>query len=52
MDGLIDALGSQIEGDMERFACSEAADCMQAYYEVKLHLLLASKAFGLTTLTV
>jgi len=34
MDGLIDALGSQTEGDMERFACSEAVDCMQAYYEV------------------
>jgi hypothetical protein len=37
MDGLIDALGTQTEGDMERFACSEAIDCMQAYYKVLLH---------------
>jgi hypothetical protein len=34
MDDLIEALGAQTEDDMERFACSEAIDCMQAYYEV------------------
>ncbi|ETI26987.1 hypothetical protein G647_10086 [Cladophialophora carrionii CBS 160.54] len=34
MDNLINALGTQTGDDMERFACSEAIDCMQAYYEV------------------
>jgi hypothetical protein len=41
MDDLIEALGVQTEDDMERFACSEAIDCMQAYYEVLLQLLPA-----------
>lgn len=34
MDALIEALGTQTETDMERFACSEAIDCMTAYYTV------------------
>ncbi|EXJ65394.1 hypothetical protein A1O7_01735 [Cladophialophora yegresii CBS 114405] len=34
MGNLINALGTQTADDMERFACSEAIDCMQAYYEV------------------
>jgi Dynamin family/Dynamin central region len=38
MDKLIDALGTESEASMERFACSEAIDCMQAYYEVPLHI--------------
>lgn len=52
MDGLIDALGAQTEGDMERFACSEAVDCMQAYYEVHLQVSVASRALRDTTLTL
>ena len=39
MSSLIDALGTQTEGSMERFACSEAIDCMQAYYKVLLYFL-------------
>jgi hypothetical protein len=34
MDSLIDVLGTQTEGDVEHFACSEAIDYMQAYYKV------------------
>ncbi|KIW71962.1 hypothetical protein PV04_00188 [Phialophora macrospora] len=34
MESLIAALGTQTGDDMEWFACSEAIDCMQAYYEV------------------
>jgi GTPase SAR1 family protein len=34
MDSLIDALGTETEASMERFACSEAINCMQAYYKV------------------
>lgn len=34
MNKLLDALGSQTETDMECFACSEAIDCMLAYYKV------------------
>ncbi|OAL18229.1 hypothetical protein AYO22_10807 [Fonsecaea multimorphosa] len=33
MDKLIDALGTQTEANMERFAASEAIDCMLAYYK-------------------
>ncbi|EXJ76185.1 uncharacterized protein A1O5_00693 [Cladophialophora psammophila CBS 110553] len=33
MDELIAALGTQTEADMERFAASEAIDCMLAYYK-------------------
>lgn len=35
MQGLIDSVSSRSETDMERFACSEAIDCMQAYYQVR-----------------
>jgi len=34
MNDLIDSVSSRKEIDMERFACSEAIDCMQAYYQV------------------
>jgi len=34
MDTLISALGTETEASMERFACSEAISCMQAYYKV------------------
>ncbi|KIW80365.1 hypothetical protein Z517_06980 [Fonsecaea pedrosoi CBS 271.37] len=33
MDSLIDALATQTEANMERFAASEAIDCMLAYYK-------------------
>lgn len=32
--GLLDALNQQTEADMDRYACSEAVDCMEAYYKV------------------
>lgn len=35
MNALIEALGSQPDTDMEEFACSEAIDCMLAYYKVR-----------------
>lgn len=31
---LLSALGSRTEGDMDRYACSEILDCMEAYYKV------------------
>lgn len=34
MDELIEAVGTETEASMERFAASEAVDCMQAYYKV------------------
>lgn len=34
MQALVDSLTSDTETDMERFACSEAIDCMLAYYQV------------------
>jgi GTPase SAR1 family protein len=40
MDSLIDALGTETEASMERFACSEAINCMQAYYKVLEYILL------------
>jgi hypothetical protein len=33
-DALLDALNQQTEVDMDRYACSEAIDCMEAYYKV------------------
>lgn len=36
MGSLIAALGNQTEADMDRFSCSEAIDCMQAYYKVAI----------------
>ncbi|KAI9774215.1 MAG: hypothetical protein M1839_001761 [Geoglossum umbratile] len=33
---LLDALVQRTEPDMNRFACSEALDCMEAYYKVAL----------------
>ncbi len=37
---LIDALVQCTEPDMDRFACSEALDCMDAYYKVDLQFSL------------
>lgn len=37
MDDLIRTLSIQTEANMERFACSEAIDYMQAYYKVSPH---------------
>jgi hypothetical protein len=34
IDDLVDALTTRTETDMERFSCSEATDCMIAYYKV------------------
>ena len=34
LKGLLDQLTTKTEVDMDRFACSEAIDCMQAYYKV------------------
>jgi len=31
---LLDALTQRTEHDMDRYACSEAVDCMEAYYKV------------------
>ena len=31
---LLDALNQQTKADMDRYACSEAVDCMEAYYKV------------------
>lgn len=31
---LLDALTKQTEENMDRYACSEAVDCMEAYYKV------------------
>ena len=31
---LLDALNQQTEADMDHYACSEAVDCMEAYYKV------------------
>jgi hypothetical protein len=35
MSELVDSLSNQSEANMERFACSEAIDYMQAYYKVR-----------------
>ena len=41
MPSLLSALTSRAEGDMDRYACSEILDCMEAYYKVgTLHLIL------------
>ncbi len=34
MPSLLSALASRTEGDMDRYACSEILDCMEAYYKV------------------
>ena len=34
VDALVDSLAAETESDMEKFACSEAIDCMLAYYKV------------------
>lgn len=33
-EDLLNALSQQTEADMDRYACSEAVDCMEAYYKV------------------
>jgi len=40
MPSLLSALTSSTEADMDRYACSEILDCMEAYYKVgTLHLI-------------
>ena len=34
MPSLVSALTSRTESDMDRYACSEILDCMEAYYKV------------------
>ena len=38
--GLLDQLTASTEVDMDRYACSEAIDCMQAYYKVAMKTLV------------
>lgn len=40
---LLDALTCETEADMEKYACSEALDCMDAYYKVSSHFLMRFK---------
>jgi Dynamin family/Dynamin central region len=35
MKNLVESLNQSTEADMDRYACSEAIDCMQAYYKVR-----------------
>jgi GTPase SAR1 family protein len=37
LQNLLEALSHETEADMDRYACSEAIDCMEAYYKVSLH---------------
>jgi hypothetical protein len=37
---LLQTLTTSTEADMENFACSEALDCMEAYYKVRVFLVL------------
>jgi Dynamin family/Dynamin central region len=39
LKGLVSALDQSTEADMDRYACSEAIDCMQAYYKVSICFL-------------
>lgn len=39
---LLTSMTSRKEVDMDRFACSEAIDCMQAYYKVCSHFLVST----------
>jgi hypothetical protein len=36
MSSLLSALTSRTEADMDRYACSEILDCMEAYYKVNI----------------
>ena len=47
MSSLLSALTSRTEGDMDRYACSEILDCMEAYYKVgTLHLILGNLTYN------
>ena len=35
---LLEALNQRTEADMDRYACSEAVDCMEAYYKVSANV--------------
>ncbi|KAL9099779.1 MAG: hypothetical protein Q9163_004766 [Psora crenata] len=39
-ENLLDALNKRTEADMDRYACSEAVDCMNAYYKVALKVIV------------
>lgn len=45
---LLDALTKETEADMEIFACSEALDCMEAYYKVAMKFVVDD--FGIHTI--
>ncbi|KAJ0117159.1 Interferon-induced GTP-binding protein Mx [Diaporthe amygdali] len=45
--GLMEALASRSEPDMDRFAASEALDCMEAYYKVALKRFMDDVAIEL-----
>ena len=36
VSSLVGALTSRNEADMDRYACSEVLDCMEAYYKVSV----------------
>jgi hypothetical protein len=44
---LLENLSVQTEAEMDRFACSEVVDCMEAYYNVALEFLVDD--FGVHT---
>nr|OQO31372.1 hypothetical protein B0A51_03367 [Rachicladosporium sp. CCFEE 5018] len=44
IEKLLEALNPALEGDMDRFACSEATYCMEAYYKVALKMLVDNVA--------
>ncbi len=41
---LLEALNQRTEADMDRYACSEAVDCMEAYYKVSTEVNLPNKS--------
>lgn len=43
MGDLLEALNQRIEADMDRYACSEAVDCMEAYYKVSAKVISSCK---------
>lgn len=51
MAAMVDQLAKRSEPDMDRFAASEALDCMEAYYKVRTGFPLSSLPPGTTDLT-
>jgi len=46
-EALLEALNQRTEADMDRYACSEAVDCMEAYYKVSTEVNLPNKSRNL-----